>query len=559
MRLLRLAVLLALVALGTARAQAGEALILRGGAVYTLDARQPWASAVVVRDGRIAYVGDDAGAEAYAQGAQVIALEGRMVLPGFHDAHVHPMSGGMRLLRCALGGLKTAQAIYAAVRACAAAEPKRAWLMGAGWSPEAFGEGGPRREELDALVPDWPAYLTTEDGFTAWVNSRALAIAGIDARGPQHAGIARDPTTQEPTGVLKYDATELVRRHIPPPSEAEYREALRRSTAMLNRFGVTSLFDASASPALLDAYHAADAAGELTVRVVAAQRIDAAQEPEQIDAMIAARERVRGRRFRADAAKIFLDGEIDQHTAAMLAPYANASERGKLFVKPAALNAIVSRLDREGILIHMHAMGDGAVRAGLDAIEGAINANGARDRRHQLAHIGVADPVDIMRFGRLGVGANFTPVWAQSEDPAMAGMKAALGPKRARWIYPMASVAAGGGRLTAGSDWPSPSLNPLDGIQVAITRRPLDGGKAAEQPEERIALAAILRAYTIDAAWGAREETINGSIEVGKVADLIVLDRNLFKTRAGDIHRAHVLLTLIDGEPVWRDPRIVWR
>jgi predicted amidohydrolase YtcJ len=545
-----------------AHAESGSDLILRRGAIYTLDRARPWASALVIRNGRIAYVGDDAGAATFAgPGTRTLALDGRMVLPGFHDSHVHPMTGGMRLLRCRLNEGKTAEQVYAGVRACAAARPKDAWLLGGGWSPKAFAKGGPTRRKLDELVPDRPALLSTEDGFTAWANTRALTAAGVpmNGSGAQPGGVERDPRTHEPTGILKDDAVALVRRHAPQPAEAEYREALRRATAMANRLGITSLVDASATEAVLDAYRAADAAGELTVRVVAAQRIDPRRGEEQVADLLARRDRARGRRLRSDAAKLFLDVEIDRHTAAMLEDYAGApGVRGDLLIEPAALDALVRRLDADGFLIHMHVMGDRAVRSGLDAIEHAIRANGPRDRRHQLAHLGVVSPEDVPRFGRLGVTANLQPLWARADDDASAPTQAALGPARSRWMYPMASIAAGGGRIVAGSDWPAPSMNPLEAIQVAVTRQPLDGSKPAQQPQERIGLAAILAAYTIDAAWAAREEEIDGSIEVGKAADLVVLDRNLFGIEVLQLHQARVLLTLLDGEPVYRDPGFAW-
>jgi hypothetical protein len=542
-----------------AHAETRGNLILRGGAVYTLDSKRPWATAIVIQDGRIVYVGDDAGARAFQRpGSRVIALRGRMVLPGFHDAHAHPMSGAIRLLRCRLDDFPTAAKLYKGVSACAAAKPAQAWLIGYGIPQHLFDIGTLNRAKLDALVPDRPAFLTTEDGFAAWVNSKALAIAGIDPEGtdPQIEGVERDPKTHKPTGVLKDEATNLVRRHVPKPSEAEYREALRRATAIGNRFGITSIFDASATAAMLDAYRAADLADELTVRIVAAQRVDPERGPEQVDDMIARRDQTRGRRFRADAAKIFLDVEISNHSAALLEPYADApNTRGELLIQTDALNAIVRRLDAEGFLIHMHAMGDRAVRVGLDAIEQAMRANGPRDRRHQIAHIGVADPADIARFCKLGVAANIQPRFAVADDPALIPGQTVLGPARTRWMYPFGSIAACGATIVASSDWPQPSMNPLDEIQAGLTRRPLDSSKPAEQPEQRLDRATMLTAYTKNAAWAARAENIDGSIEVGKAADLVVLDRNLFKMKASDIHQARVLLTLLDGEVLYRDPR----
>jgi predicted amidohydrolase YtcJ len=534
-------------------------LILTGGAIYTLDPAKPWASALVVEDHRIVYVGDDAGALAFrSANARVVALHGRMVLPGFHDAHLHPMAGAMRLLRCQLGGLNTSEQIYAAVRGCAADKGSK-WLFGEDLSPKAFGPGGLSLAKLDALSPDRPAFLRTTEGFTAFVNSRALAIAGIGVNGRRIAGVRRDPKSGAPTGILDGDACQFVRQLIPPPAQDESIEAFRRAAAMANRYGITSMFDANADAQIVDAYMAADRAGKLTVRVMAAQQIDPLRGPEQIDALIARRARAGGPRFRADAAKIFLDGEIDMHTAALLAPYADAPQaRGYLLITTARLDAIVRRLDQTGFLIHMHAMGDGAVRAGLDAIEGAMRANGPRERRDQIAHVGVADPADIPRFGKLGVAANFSPMWFQADDPAAAGTDRALGPMRARWIMPIASVAAGGAKITAGSDWPSTSMNPLDGIEVAVTRQPLGGGKPARQPEQRVSLAAILAAYTRTAAWAVREDGIDGTVAAGKHADLIVLDRNLFRVDVSSLHKTRVLLTLLDGAPVWRDPGFPW-
>jgi predicted amidohydrolase YtcJ len=515
----RLALIAAALTLFAAASRA-DTTVFTGGAIYTLDPKQPWAKALVVRDGRIAYVGNDP--RPYEQGARIVRLHGRMVLPGFHDAHTHPMSAGMRLLRCKLGA---ASPIEAQVRACAAAQ-KGPWLLGAGW-PETL---QPTVAQLDALVPDRPAFLTTANGFFGWANSKALALAGITA-----------------TGTLAPDDAQRVRRVVPPPSEAEYREALRQASAIANRAGITSVFDAAATPSMLDAYHAADLAGELTLRVVAAQRVDLSQGPEQVEALIARRDKAAGRYIRADAAKVFLDEEIPFHTAAMLAPYADAPTSGALFAAQPRLDALVARLDREGFLIHMHAMGDAAVREGLDAVEHAIAAGGPRDRRHQIAHLGTVDAADIPRFGRLGVGANFTPLWALPSDPDYAATKKALGPARARRMFPIASIAAGGARITAGSDWSSTTMSPLEQIQAAIQRR-----------QQRMTLARMLAAFTKVAAWAAREDAVDGTLEAGKAADVIVLSRNLFKTRPSRYATVRVLLTLLDGKPVYRDRSLSW-
>ncbi len=538
MRASAAAFLMSLLAVTSVRA---ADLVLRDGAVYTLNDKQPWASTIVIHDGRIAYVGDEAGLKPYLSGARVVDLHGAMVLPGFHDAHIHPMSGAMRLLQCDLSSAKTLQDVEQAVKADAAATPAHPWVFCNG-VPETLG-AKLTRQMLDTWSPDKPAFVRTASGFTAWANSKALVAGGLDP---------------EDTALLKGDVTSLVRNQVPAPSDAEYREALRRASAMANRFGITSMFDASAEPPMLDAYHHADQAGELTLRIVAAQRVDPDAGVAQIDDFIQRRDAVQGKRFRADAAKIFMDGEISEHTAAMLAPYTDAPDSQGLVYSQyqiTAVDDIVKRLDATGFLIHFHAMGDAAVRAALDALEKAEQANGAEDRRDQIAHDGVVDPADIPRFDKLGVTANFSSIWFQADDEPYAATLTALGPKRSKWMYPIGSIAKAGGRLTGGSDWPQESMNPLDFIQYAMTRQPLDGSKPALQPEQRITLAQAIAAYTKDAAWAVRDDKLDGTLEAGKAADIVVLDQNLFKIDVMSIHKTHVLLTLLDGAPVYRDPK----
>jgi predicted amidohydrolase YtcJ len=531
-----------------ATSAAASTTVFLGGAIYTENDKQPWASALVVRDGRIAYVGSDAGAGRFIdKQTRVIRLHGRMMLPGFHDAHAHPMSASLRFLRCRLGGKTTRAALFSAIRACAAAHADAAWLVGYEYPSKAFEKNPVTRAELDALVPDRPAYIANETGFSAWVNSRALAAAGID------------PASNS-SGLISDEVLDRVHAKIPRPTETEYRAALKLWTAKANAFGITSVFDAAASPPMVAAYHAADLAGELNLRVVAAQLVDPKRGSDQVDEMVRRRVGARGDRFRADAAKIFLDGEIDQHTAALLAPYADAPKgSGALFLQSDALNALVQRLDREGFLIHIHVMGDAAVRAGLDAYENAIAANGAKDRRHQLAHVALADPSDIARFGALGVTANFSPGWFRVEDPALPGTEAALGPERATRLYPAASVAARRGRIVMSSDWPATSMNPLDGIEAAVTRQAPRGAVPSLQPQNRVDLATALAAYTKNAAWAAREDEIDGTLEVGKAADLVVLDKNLFRIDAAAIHAVRVVLTLVNGGPTYLDKTSGWR
>jgi predicted amidohydrolase YtcJ len=436
-----------------------------------------------------------------------------MVLPGFHDSHMHPLSGGQRLIRCRLEGARGDAELHEKVRACAAGG--RGWLVGGGWDPRLH---APDREALDRLAGGRPAYLATADGHTAWVSSRALALAGIDDGEPgARAGIVTGP------------ALSRIRARLPRPTPAQLREGLRRALALANQAGITSLIDGSADATILAQYRAADRAGELTARVLASQRVDG---PEQVAGLVARDRSARGRRLRAGAAKIFVDGDLHDRSAALLASYPGGSD-GTLRLPPAALAALVARLDAAGLQVHMHVMGDRAVRVALDALAGT-----RRDRRHQLAHLGLVDPADLPRLAALGVAANLQPLLVEGR----ADDDAALGPERARRLYPYRALVASGARLAAGSDWPAPAMAPLAVIQAALTREP---------PEERLALEDLLAAYTIGGAWVAHQEERTGSLEVGKAADVVVLERDLFGVAPGEIARVRVLLTLLDGVAVF--------
>ncbi|HEY3643712.1 MAG TPA: amidohydrolase [Gammaproteobacteria bacterium] len=542
---MRLAALLLVLLASPAYAATGD-LILRDGAIYTLDAKRPWASVIAIHDGKIAFVGeyDETALTPYLKGARIVDLHGAMVLPGFHDSHVHPLAGAIRLLQCDLTTAKSLDDIGATIKAFAAANKGQPWVF-CNNLDRSYADGL-NRERLDAWMPDRPVFVRTTEGFLGWMNSTGLKAVGIDPEGTgaQSPDLPRD-ADHHPWGVMMGSVLVQARSKIPAPSATDYREALRRFGALANSYGITSVFDAAAAPEMLDTYHAADLAGALTLRVTAAQRVDPDKGLDQVDAMVERRAQLRGKRFHADAAKIFLDGEIDQYTAARL-PHGGINQP--------QLDEMVQELDAEGFLIHMHAMGDGAVRAGLDAFEHAALRHGPADRRDQIAHVGVADPQDIPRFAKLGVIADFTPLWFQQGDAAFQSTIRVLG-DRARWMYPMGSVVATGAHVTIGSDWPQETFKPLDEIQYAVTRQPLDGSPPSTQPEQRITLEQALAAYTREGAYAVREEKLDGTLEVGKAADIVVLDQNLFKIDVMSIHKTRVLLTLLDGAPVYCDSK----
>jgi hypothetical protein len=534
-------------------------LVLTNGAIYTMDAARPWASALAVAKGKILYVGDDPGALRLRGGSTVVAdLEEKMVLPAFQDSHIHLVTGGIELGLCNLNGSRTKEEVFEKIKAYAAANPGAPWVTGGGWDLPVFPQANPRKEDLDALVSDRPAVLSSADGHSAWANSRALELAGVtkDTADPAGGRIERDPKTGEPTGTFRESAAGLVEKLIPELGPEDTIKGLKAGLGLANRFGIASIIEASAGPKILDAYAALDRSGELSVRVLASLHVDTDKGTAEVERLVKLREAYRGARLKSTAAKIFADGVMEPHTAALLEPYSDRpGDRGTPLLEPAAFDTLAVALDAAGFQIHVHAIGDRAIRMSLDAFEAAGRANGFRDLRHHIVHLELIDPADIPRFKALGVTANFQALWAYA-DPYITDLTLPiLGPGRSRWLYPIGSVAATGAVIAGGSDWSVSSMNPLEAIQVALTRRgPDDSPGDAWIPEEKADLETMLRAYTINGAWLSHDEKSRGSLEPGKAADLIVLGRNLFKIPSSEIGRVKVLLTLLDGREVFRDP-----
>lgn len=546
-------------------------LVLTGGSVYTMDAARSWAGAMAVRAGRIVFVGTDAGARAWiGPKTRVLNLAGRMVLPSFQDAHVHPVSGGIELGQCNLHDIDAAEEILAKVRTCATGSTSHAWIVGGGWTLTAFPKGAPTKEALDAIVADRPVILDAADGHSAWVNSKALQLAGISASTPDPVGgrIERDPVTKAATGTLRESAVELVSRLVAPPSPAERLAGLRKALAYFNELGITAVQEANAGEGAagagarttLEAYREAERRGELTVRVVASLLAEPSRGPEQVDDLVKLRSEFTSARVKPIAAKIFADGVIEPRTAAMLEPYADSpGSRGEPNFSAERLNPLVERLVEAGFNVHVHAIGDRAVRMTLDAMEAARPKQGDRPLRPQIAHLEVIDPADVPRFRSLGVIANFQPLWAFADDYITELTIPGIGPVRSRFLYPIGSVARSGAVVAFGSDWSVSSPNPLEGIEVAMTRQALTEPKRPPLlPEEAIDLPTALAAYTIGSAYALGQEAETGSLEVGKAADLVVLSANLFSIPPARIHEQKVLLTLLAGTPVYRSPDLAW-
>ncbi len=529
-------------------------LAFLGARVEAIAPGAPPAAALAVRGGRIVAVGSvNNVCEVIGPETEVIELAGETLLPGFQDAHIHPIEGGLLVDRCDLHSLADTGEYLAAISTYAATRSDRSWVEGSGWSLSAFPRGEPGRELLDGLVPDRPAILESNDGHVAWVNTRALELAGITATTPDvtDGRIVRDDHGA-PAGTLVDGAIQLVSRHVPDPTHADLVEGLRAAQAQLHALGITAWQDAHVEPANLAVYREAATSGWLTARVAAALWWDRDRGLEQIDDFEEQRATPTAGRLRVASVKLMLDGILESRTALMTSPYAGSDGGGVPFIDPQLLHRAVVELDRRGFQAHFHAIGDGAVRLALDAIASARAANGSSDGRHHISHLEVIHPDDVPRFAELDAVANIQPFWAVDDDQMQDLRIPSLGTERVGWQFVFGSLVRAGARLAAGSDWTVTTANPLLEIEVAVNRVPPDSRDAAPfLPDERLSLDNALAAFTLGSAWVNHLDVDTGSIEVGKLADLIVLDRNLRGPDAGPIGDAVVRQTYVEGQRVF--------
>ncbi len=537
-------------------------LALRNGAIYTVDGARRGAETVAIDDGRIVYVGNDAGAKDYiGPQTQVIDLKGRLVVPGMQDVHINPISGGIEANGCDLNAATTVEEYIAIIKKYADEHPNEPWIKGGGWSMASFGPGALARKELiDAVVPDRPVILWSRDGHTTWVNSRALEAGGItkDTPDPVDGRIDRDPKTGEPSGSLQEGASSLVSSKAPPNTEQVRDDGLRYAVKMLNGYGITSVQDASVDEDDLKTYQRLDGAGELSLHVVGSIWWERDQGLEQIENIKRLRSEYTKGRVDASTVKIMQDGVLENYTGVVLDAYrlkGKPDVHGIPMVEPEKLKQVVTQLDADGFQVHFHAIGDGAVRQALDAIEAARTANGQLGHRHHISHIQLIHPDDQPRFRQLNVVANFQPLWAYADDYVTDLTLPFISKQAATYMYPIGSMEKSGAVVAFGSDWSVSTANPFEEMETAVTRMGAVGDtKASFMPEERIGLPEALAAFTINAAYTNRDEKNTGSLEVGKLANLAVLDRNLFEIPATEISETKVLLTLFEGKPVHGEP-----
>ncbi len=550
---------------GPAAGLAGERraeVIYVNGAVYTVEAARPWAEALAVAEGQLIAVGTTAEVRSLqTSDTRVVDLQGRMVMPGIHDQHAHPVQAGLaHLYECSFPFSLTLDQIVEKVRGCAAAAPKGTWIRGGQWAKELLSSPTvPTRHLLDGVTRDHPILLIDSTFHDAWLNSRALELVGIGRATPDpHGGVIDRDATGDPTGILHDEATFQASRRLPAYAPDQYDSAVRWAMAQMNAVGVTSLRDALADSHALAAYHRLDTLGRLDMRIGTSLAWKASwSEPHEKEL-----ENIRGRaQYRTpgvstDFIKIFLDGIPPTRTASLLEPYVPDAEHGAAFHgtlihDPAVFTSDVIALDAQGLTVKVHATGDRAVRVALDAFEAARKANGPSDRRHEVSHAELIDPADLPRFARLQVTAEMCPIlWYPSS--LVDVMASTLGKERAFRFWPTRALVDSGALVIYGSDWPSvvPDPSPWPGLESLVTRRdPYTNVGEALWAEQAVDLETAVRIFTAHGAAAARQPD-TGTLTAGKSADFIVLDRNIFQVPIEQVSETKVLSVVVRGREV---------
>lgn len=537
--------------------------VLLNGKIYTVDATRSWADAVAIKDGKFIAVGTDKDVRVHiGDKTEIIDLNGKFGLPGFHDTHIHIASGDtvFRKGYCKLPDSNsnvTAEELYKLIEVCRDTDPEATgWFIGGGWPGGAFPpDGAPDKEPLDTLFPDRPAFLRADSGHLAWVNSKALELAGItnDTPNPENGEIQRDPVTGEATGTLFESAEYLVAKLIPPLTQTEKDSAIYRAFQHANSMGITAIFDAAVQEEDLQTFGRLYKSNRLPVHLRTSLwggtengKITPASD------LKALADKYRSAGIKTDAVKLMLDGVMEGATAAQIHNYIGHDHAGAMFVTPDVLTKSLIELDAAGLQVKMHGYGRLAVREGLNAVEAAIKANGNNGLRHHIDHLAQVHPDDYDRFGALPTIAGFSPLWAMPNSYETELARPILGDKR--WIdsYPIASIEKLGGTFISGSDWPVSMMNPFPSIATGITRKdPMNPDRAPLNTGESASLDSLIASYTINAAYVMHQEDKTGSIEVGKSADLIILDRNLFDIAPAKIWDTKVLRTFFKGQAVY--------
>ena len=538
-------------------------LIFKNGSVYTVDKNRTWAQAVAIAGEQIVFVGSNEGVESYIGPETVVTdFEGKMVLPGFVDAHAHPSLAMDLVGNISLYSLDSLEGYIKGIAEYVDGHPDVKVYRGSGWTDTHFPNLGPTKEILDAIIPDRPVAIMSYDGHSMWVNSVTLERAQINKNTPDPDGgrIERDPKTGQPSGTLRETAFKLVGSVIPDYSIEERKKALLAYQEMANRVGITMSHDAMLDTQSIAAFNALAEEDQLKMRFRGSITLESGQGiKQQIDAVVEERSKNTHSFFQTHAAKIFVDGVVEGGTAYLLEPYDHKPEfRGEPIWNPEILSNVCAALDERAIQIHFHVIGDAATSITLDALENAYKTNGRRDSRHLVTHLQLVEPEDIQRFKLLDVIGVPQPFWFKIDDYYRELALPYLGKNRADRQYPMQSFFEAGVIMASASDFPvTIPFDPLIAIQMGITR--LDIDETADDvlfPEERASLEDMITSFTYNGAYANFLENEIGSIEVGKRADIIVLDQNIFEIPTNEIAQTKVLLTLVDGKEVFRDSAI---
>ncbi len=529
------------------------------GSVYTGDAVRSWARGIAVRGDRIVALGSPAELRGLVgPSTRVVEAGDRLVTAGFQDAHIHAPFAGRNRLHLYLLDTHGRENYLAQIKEYADTHPDEEWITGGGWAMEYFPGGNPHKDDLDAIVPDRPVFIFNKDTHGAWVNSRALEIAGIDdsVADPADGRYERDAEGRL-TGMLHEGAAySFEDRWVPKPGTDEWVAGILNAQTYLHSLGITAWQDAWVTRETLEAYAVLAADDRLTARVVGALWWDRHRGVEQIADFVQLRARATGGRFHPTTVKIMTDGVLENYTGSLLAPYCDGcgghtDNTGLQFIEPDVLNAALDQLTGLGFQVHLHTIGDRAVRLALDAIEHAIGVHGRHDLRHHLAHVQVVHPDDLPRFRALDAVANCQTLWAQADAQMDELTVPFLGQDRVDQMYPFGSLARSGAVLAMGSDWPVSTADPLQQMEVAVTRvGAADRSAAPFLLGEALTLAEALAGFTSGSAYVNHDEADSGTLEVGKRADLAVIDRDLFARDAGPIGDAKVELTVAAGRVV---------
>lgn len=540
-------------------------LVLQNGTIYTAVPDKPTVQAVAIRDGKYQALGDQQTVTAYiGSDTEVIDLAGNMAMPGINDTHIHPvMAGQMALFECSFGFTASPDEIAQTLSECAQDQPDATWIRGGQWGSNFFELHALEspRGFLDAISDTHAIFLRDDSGHNAWVNSKALALAGIGAstENPQGGTIVRD-ADGEANGLLLETAIMLVEKIITPFTAEQNLAAAAHATRVMNAFGITGFKAAGYTEAMPASLHALDQRGDLHAHAAICLVTPYGKRQGPLDYQLLDKQRSEfaSNNVHTNFVKLFMDGvPTPARTAAMIHPYVadelhGADYRGDMHLTAEQLTTDLIELDKRGFTVKIHTAGDGAVRVALDAIAAAREANGNSGLQHELAHAGYIDPMDIPRFKALGVAADFSPyLWHPS--PIMDAVISAVGEQRGPQYWPTKSLLQADASVIAGSDWPAavPSADPWVGLEALVTRRhPKGQAPGSLWPEEAVSLQQALQIYTLAGARALKLQDLTGSIEVGKSADLIVLDRNLLAIPIEDVSETQVLRTYFRGKLV---------